>query len=125
MRRIAVAVVLAGVLASSQALAEGYHYQPGLHADPFKAPQAAPAVDESCNGQACIDPMELKLTAIVSGSSTPVAMIENSKGEATILKTGDFVGRHRVEAIRSDRVIFTETRITASGPVKVSRELKL
>ena len=124
MRRIAVAVLLAGVLASSQALAEDYHYQPGLHADPFKAPQTAP-VPETCEGQPCVDPMEYKLTAIVSGSSRPIAMIEDSKGESTMLKTGDFVGRHRVEAIRSDRVIFTEVRVTPSGPVKVSRELKL
>ena len=124
MRGMAVAVLLAGMLASSSALADSYRYTPGLHPDPFKAPEVSTPVT-LCEGKPCADPMELKLTAIVSGSSTPLAMVEDSKGDSTILKPGDFVGRHRVEAIRSDRVVFVRTLIGPSGPVKVTRELKL
>ena len=120
MRRLALAGLIASLSLSSAALADGYRYQPGLHPDPFRAPElqaVAPAEDA--------DLLELKLTALVTGRSQPMAMVENAAGEARILKVGDFVGRGRVEAIRSDRVVVVVTHLTANGPVKVEHALKM
>ena len=50
---------------------------------------------------------------------------KNAKGESRIVKRGDFVGRHRVEEIKSDRVVLTATHQSPAGPVKVSHTIKV
>lgn len=116
MRTLAAAALVLAL--ASPALADGYHYTPGLHADPFRAPEVT-------QPESAVDVLELKLTAIVTGQSSPLAMVEDGKGGSYILHRGDHIGRARVEEIRSGRVTLVEVRVGATGPVKIQRELKL
>ena len=119
MRRFGFAVAGVLALAAAPAFADGYHYQPGLHSDPFQARVAArPAPVDT-------DVLAMRVSAVVTGRSVPVAMLEDDKGQSFIVREGQSIGRHRVAAIRSDRVVLIDVLQTDSGPVKVTHELKV
>lgn len=97
----------------------GSLYSPIGKRDPFKPPESSgpdrtPSAIESVERYS-ID--QLRLRAILRGSSGPRAMFEDPQGKTFILKQGDVIGRERgsVSRILNTDVIVTERTFNYLG----------
>jgi type IV pilus assembly protein PilP len=108
--------------APSQTLPEAapgveYLYSPVGKRDPFrssiedKLASAEEGTDRGNCGPLCKWELEqLRLVAVISGVSNPLAMVEDPNGRGYIVRRGTFVGKRngKVSQIRSGEVVVTE-----------------
>lgn len=94
-----------------------YAYSPVGKRDPFrsvlddaKQQGTDPGGDVDCGPLCKWDLEQLKLVAVVSGVSNPLAMVEDPNGRGYIVRRGTFVGKRngKVTQIRSGEVMVTE-----------------
>jgi type IV pilus assembly protein PilP len=93
-----------------------YAYSPVGKRDPFRSAideKAGPseATDRPDCGPLCKWELEqLRLVAVISGVSNPLAMVEDPNGRGYIVRRGTFVGKRngKVTQIRSGEVVVTE-----------------
>jgi type IV pilus assembly protein PilP len=98
------------------ASAPAYIYNPIGKRDPFRSPDLDMARSSSANNAACNEPLckfdldQLKLVAVVSGDSNPVAMVQDPQGRGYILHRNTRIGRQggKVTQILRDSIIVTE-----------------
>lgn len=106
---------------------ETWSYSPAGKRDPFRsyfdmyepAESAPPTVVENC-GPVCQWELEqLRVTAIVSGTASPLAMLEDPEGRGHLVRRGSYVGKRqgRVSAIQRDRIVVTELIRNRQGQV--------
>ena len=74
--------------------------------DPFQNLELAVKEREAAGG---FSVAATKLTGIVQGRGTPLALVETSEGHGYILKPGDTLGDGRVVEIGRDNVVFAVT----------------
>ena len=94
-----------------------YLYSPVGKRDPFrsaiedKLTSADEGADRGSCGPLCKWELEqLRLVAVISGVSNPLAMVEDPNGRGYIVRRGTFVGKRngKVSQIRSGEVVVTE-----------------
>ncbi|MFH1808628.1 MAG: pilus assembly protein PilP [Pseudomonadota bacterium] len=77
---------------------------------------------------------QLRLVAVIVGTATPKAMVEDPTGKGHVVKTGTLVGKHwgQVKHIRRGEIIiqeefrdFTGRRVTHLVPMKLPEEEKV
>lgn len=77
---------------------------------------------------------QLRLVAVIVGTATPKAMVEDPTGKGHVVKTGTLIGKHwgQVKHIRRGEVIiqeefrdFTGRRVTHLVPMKLPEEEKV
>ncbi len=95
-----------------------YAYSPVGKRDPFRSvldekqgPQESGGPDTHNCGPLCKWELEqLKLVAVISGVSNPLAMVEDPNGRGYIVRRGTFVGKRngKVTQIRAGEVVVTE-----------------
>jgi type IV pilus assembly protein PilP len=71
---------------------------------------------------------QMRLTAVITGLETPVAMVEVPGGKGVVVKRGQCIGKNggEVAAVRTGEVVVTEYRVRADGtrePVQTSLQL--
>ncbi|MFO7156373.1 MAG: pilus assembly protein PilP [Pseudomonadota bacterium] len=115
-------------------LEEEYVYSPVGKRDPFRpylnrfVPGPAVAPDPLCGPLCQWDLDQLRLVGIVSGLASPVAMVEDPKGNGHTVRRGTSIGKGngKVTEILRDRIIVTEYRRLGTGEVvPVETELPL
>jgi len=113
---------------------EEYVYSPVGKRDPFRPyldrfAQAVPVAPDPLCGPLCQwDLGQLRLVGIVSGLASPVAMVEDPKGNGHTVRRGTSIGKGngKVTEILRDRIIVTEYRRLGTGEVvPVETELPL
>lgn len=103
--------------------------------DPFRTYFAELAAEETSTKNLTelqqYDLDQLKLVAVIVGTATPKAMVEDPEGKGHIVKTGTLIGKHwgQVKHIRRGEIIiqeefrdFTGRRITNLVPLKLPEE---
>jgi type IV pilus assembly protein PilP len=77
---------------------------------------------------------QLRLVAVIVGTATPKAMVEDPTGKGHVVKTGTLIGKHwgQIKHIRRGEVIiqeefrdFTGRRVTHLVPMKLPEEEKV
>ena len=77
---------------------------------------------------------QLRLVAVIVGTATPKAMVEDPAGKGHVVKTGTLIGKHwgQVKHIRRGEIIiqeefrdFTGRRVTHLVPMKLPEEAKV
>jgi type IV pilus assembly protein PilP len=117
-----------------------YAYSPVGKRDPFRSiideankPSESEAVRPDCGPLCKWELEQLKLVAVISGISNPMAMVEDPNGRGYIVRRGTFVGKRngKVTQIRSGEVVVTEIYKDQMGkphvnpvPIKLPEELK-
>ena len=90
--------------------------------DPF-APYTVEVTDTVIGGEkrcaesivACVDLDAVTLKAVVTGTATPRAMVENKTGRSVTLRVGDLVGKGRITAITRSGVMVERMYFDAMG----------
>jgi type IV pilus assembly protein PilP len=103
--------------------APSYSYNPVGKRDPFRSPDAEPAVQAALANATCTEPLcrfdidQLTLVAVVSGDANPVAMVQDPQGRGYFVRRNTRVGRQggKVTQIMSDAVVITEYFTTPDG----------
>lgn len=104
---------------------EEFVYSPVGKRDPFRsllgrvATTQEPAEDPLC-GQLCSwDLEQLRLVAVVSGMASPLAMVQDPKGNGYNLRRGTSIGKRngKVAEILRDRIVVTEFQRLGTGEV--------
>jgi type IV pilus assembly protein PilP len=95
-----------------------YTYTPVGKRDPFRSvvddaaslPAEALAMRADCGPLCKWEIEQLKLVAVISGISNPVAMVEDPSGKGFVVRRGSFVGKRngKVTQIRAGEVVVTE-----------------
>jgi Tfp pilus assembly protein PilP len=91
-----------------------FTYDPGAHSDPFRSYLdelvAVEPDDSKLTKLQKIDLDKLKLVAVVVGTATPMALLEDSDGVGHTVKIGTLVGKRfgQVKAIRQGEVMIQE-----------------
>ena len=108
----------AGAAATTEAgtLGSEYVYTPIGKRDPFRSFFQDQGVREMIKpnpncGPLCVwDLDQVRLVAVVSGVSSPIAMVEAPDGRGYVLRRGSFIGKRqgKVSDIRRDAVVVTE-----------------
>ena len=102
---------------AEQVRAFEYAYSPVGKRDPFRSvlddKQARPdelAGRPDCGPLCKWELEQLKLVAVISGMSNPLAMVEDPEGRGYVIRRGAFVGKRngKVSQIRSGEVVVTE-----------------
>ena len=117
-----------------------YAYSPVGKRDPFRSiideqnrPQEGDATRPDCGPLCKWELEQLKLVAVISGVSNPVAMVEDPNGKGYIVRRGTFVGKRngKVTQIRSGEVVVTEIYKDQMGkphvnpvPIKLPEDVK-
>jgi len=99
-----------------------YSFNPLARRDPFRSPEVDGLAEQSGSTQ-CIDPLcqwdleQLHLVAVVTGSSDPIAMIEDPSGRGHIVKRGSAIGKQegKITQILRDAIVVTEFFVAADG----------
>lgn len=102
-----------------------YMYSPVGKRDPFRNPLLDLETGQAAAATACQSPLcrwdldQFRLVGIVSGMSTPVAMVEDPKGKGHIIRRGSAIGKNngKVSTIRPNEVVVTEIVRTTGKPV--------
>ncbi len=103
-----------------------YTYSPIGKRDPFRslveeqAPVEVPIVSASSCGPLCDWELDqLRVVAVVSGVASPVAMVEDPRGNGHVLKRGMSIGKRsgRITDIRRDHLVVTELMRGPEGQV--------
>jgi type IV pilus assembly protein PilP len=129
---------IAAVLAASPrvSLSDQDFIESDENRDPFRSFSLTPAVAAPVARQALSQPVvaekfsleELKLIAIISGTTNPKAMFRDPNGIGNIVCQGEFISRSeaKIKQILSDRVVF-ELQDDTGGPEprKVERVVML
>lgn len=110
--------------------AYGYTYSPAGRRDPFLAfeVQVELPPTSDCKSSLCQWELEqLKVVAIITGDSSPMAMVEDPQGRGFILRRDTQVGRlgGRVTQIRRDSVTVTQYVPGPKGNIAVPVELRI
>jgi type IV pilus assembly protein PilP len=95
-----------------------YAYSPVGKRDPFRSvldetgrhrPEDS-SVNSNCGPLCKWEIEQLKLVAVISGISNPLAMVEDPAGKGHIVRRGTFIGKRngKVTQIRSGEVVVTE-----------------
>lgn len=95
--------------------------------DPFKSDDVTPP-PPGCTGSLCQwDLEQLKVVAIITGDSSPMAMVEDPLGRGFILRRDTPVGRQggRVTQIRRDSITVTQYVPGPKGNIAVPVEMKI
>lgn len=107
-------------------LAVDFTYQPAGKRDPFRSyfdtydsSPLIPMANEDCGILCQYDIDQLRVTAIVSGVASPLAMVEDPDGRGHMVRRGHFVGKRngKISEIRRDRVVITELLRNPQGQV--------
>jgi type IV pilus assembly protein PilP len=95
-----------------------YAYSPVGKRDPFRSvlDDLAEKATEVPSGSRDCGPLckweldQLRLVAVISGLSNPLAMVEDPKGKGFVIRRGTFMGKHngKVTQIRTGEIIVTE-----------------
>ncbi|CAM3097016.1 pilus assembly protein PilP [Corallococcus soli] len=113
-----------------------YTYSPVGKRDPFRSPleELGPitgdGAERACNEPLCVfDLDQLRLVAVVTGDSSPLAMVEDPLGRGHIVRRNTRMGRQggKVTQILRDSVTVTEVFTGAKGELisnPVSLQLK-
>lgn len=105
--------------------AEEYVFSPIGKRDPFRSfvdqllPAQEQATDPLC-GQLCTwELTQLRLVAVVSGMASPLAMVQDPKGDGYNLRRGASIGKRsgKVTEILRDRIVVTEYQRLGTGEV--------
>ena len=107
------------------AAVQPYVYNPVGKRDPFRSPEAEPAVQAALASTTCTEPLcrfdvdQLTLVAVVSGDANPLAMVQDPAGRGYFIRRNSRVGRQggKVTQIMSDAVVITEYFSTPDGKI--------
>ena len=113
----------AAAVEPATAAVQPYVYNPVGKRDPFRSPDAEPAVQAALASTTCNEPLcrfdvdQLTLVAVVSGDANPLAMVQDPAGRGYFIRRNSRVGRQggKVTQIMSDAVVITEYFITPDG----------
>lgn len=89
--------------------------------DPFAAfvsAEPARCAVVATNAAACAAIDDLSVTAIVSGTSTPRALVSVSGGQSVVLRVGDALAGGRITGIRRDGVVVERTDHSNVAPAR-------
>lgn len=116
--RVLLAAAAALLFAASAFADPAYAYDPWNRRDPFDQgdPGCNPNGEPRCDGLACVNAETLKLTALLVGTATPRALIEDANGRGHSVRIGDVVAHRRVVAITRDG-------LTLRGRIAITRTL--
>jgi type IV pilus assembly protein PilP len=100
-----------------------YAYNPVGKRDPFRSPLEELSAQNPNQASTCTEPLcqwdldQLKLVAVVTGESNPVAMVEDPQGVGYIIHRGKRMGKlgGKVTQILRSSVIVTEFFVTPDG----------
>lgn len=100
-----------------------YAYNPVGKRDPFRSPLEELSAQNPNQASTCTDPLcqwdldQLKLVAVVTGESNPVAMVQDPQGVGYIIHRGKRMGKlgGKVTQILRSSVIVTEFFVTPDG----------
>jgi hypothetical protein len=87
--------------------------------DPFAAFAVSDAnhcAVEAANVAACAPVDDLAVTAILTGTTTPRALVTVSGGQSVVLRVGDLLAGGRITRIRRDAVIVERIAFSNVGP---------
>lgn len=100
----------------------------GTGRDPF-AVYGADVVAPACaaiRGVVCVGLDRLRLRAVVTGTASPRALLEDDAGGSHLVRIGDVVDGLRVTALRRDRLVLERALRTFEGAlVRQAVELRL
>jgi type IV pilus assembly protein PilP len=112
-----------------------YAYSAVGKRDPFRsffedyatASEANAGVAERCGPLCRWDLEQLKLVAVVSGTTTPLAMVEDPEGRGYFVRRGSYIGKRsgKVSDIRRDVVVVTELIRQENRVIPANTELYL
>ncbi len=112
-----------------------YAYSAVGKRDPFRsffedyalASEANAGVAERCGPLCRWDLEQLKLVAVVSGTTTPLAMVEDPEGRGYFVRRGSYIGKRsgKVTDIRRDLVVVTELIRQENRVIPANTELHL
>ncbi len=93
-----------------------YAYSPVGKRDPFRSLFEDAAKTEDAPAQRDCGPLckweieQLKLVAVISGLSNPLAMVEDPQGRGHVVRRGTYLGKHngKVTQIRSGEIVVSE-----------------
>ncbi len=107
-------------------------YSPVGKPDPFKSPfKEETVVESSEKGERRPltklqrwDIEQLKLQAVITGTSDPMAMVVDPEGVGHVVRRGTLIGKNwgKVTAIRRDCIVITEQLRDATGAVSSVRQ---
>jgi hypothetical protein len=89
-----------------------YQYNALGRRDPFQAMVGGTFVGDDVGGDAPMDVGGIKVVGIVWGASDKFALIEDSRGNSAVLRTGDKVMNGVVETLKRDAVV---VKLTVDG----------
>lgn len=106
-------------------LVEEYVYSPIGKRDPFRSyvDQLMPTQEQTSDplcGQLCTwELQQLRLVAVVSGMASPLAMVQDPKGDGYNLRRGASIGKRngKVTEILRDRIVVTEYQRLGTGEI--------
>lgn len=104
---------------------EEYVYSPVGKRDPFRPyidrlePETATTPDPLCGPLCNWELEQLRLVAVISGMASPIAMLEDPRGDGHSVRRGTPIGKRngKVTEILRDRIIVTEYRRLGTGEV--------
>jgi type IV pilus assembly protein PilP len=107
-----------------------YVYSPVGKRDPFRSTldEMASSPSESASTSQICGPLcrweleQLKLVAVISGVSNPLAMVEDPKGDGYVVRRGTLIGKRngKVTQIRSGELVVNEIYKDQTGKSHVS-----
>lgn len=88
--------------------------------DPFAAVVSADPVrcTAVANAAECAGLDDLTVTAVVTGTSTPRALVSVSGGQSVVLRVGDALAGGRIRSIRRDAVVIEHVAFSNLGPAR-------
>lgn len=86
-----------------------YQYNALGRRDPFQAMIGGPFVGEDVGGDAPFDVGGMKVVGIVWGASDKFALVEDARGQSSVLRAGDKVMNGVVETLKRDAVVVNLT----------------
>lgn len=86
-----------------------YQYNALGRRDPFQAMIGGPFVGEDVGGDAPVDVGGMKVVGIVWGASDKFALVEDARGQSSVLRAGDKVMNGVVETLKRDAVVVNLT----------------
>lgn len=106
----ALTALLATPTLATTELTSGGYQQPDKPRDPFAA-YGLPGETACAPGPSvvCTPLGRLKVKALVTGTSTPRAMLEDDAGHSVMVRVGDVVDGLQVKAIRRDGLVLERT----------------
>lgn len=94
-----------------------FHYDPSSRKDPFRPFFALDDVERPGTGPLGMFELEqLRLTAVIVGTATPTAMIEDPTGMGHLIRVGSLVGKDnaQVKHIRRGEIILEQVILNAN-----------